>query len=270
VFALIKYFLILLFFCSGCSLFSVKNLENDKGFHLASEKEKASIITAIKNSSSGLQTARVRSLLKLESLIFKTAFTFSAVASLPSKYRIELFTPGFPKLISLLVVNNQVASIYDAKKGKTFVAIDSSKLISDSLSVPLSASELFFLSIAKIDFNAMNRSSLNDNQFKFLVDPDFSSNGLFSLRTFDGKSFYGKVLDCDRPNIRLLRTEYANDDDVFLKAGFFHEQDQCSFVPESIRFNLVQEGLSGEFLNINYVENPDLSANSEMLFRLPE
>lgn len=267
-----KFFLFFLIICTACTFNTAGHFDKDVAFSPASELQRKRIIRAINNSSKNFKTARVKSLLHLQSSVFNASFTFSAVAALPSQIRIELFTPGFPKLLNLLVVNETRVAMYDAKQGKTLASDDSLKLVEDTLGLPLSAAELLYLSVGKINLDLIDLDLING--FKLLVDSKFEDTKLFSLRVNDrvnDKVFFAHLSDCGEEiqKVKILNAQYLSNEKVFLNAKYNYSSKVCREVPEKIEFEITKESLLGEFSKIKFQENPDIEKNRSKIFTLP-
>jgi hypothetical protein len=194
---------------------------------------------------------------------------FSAVSQLPERLRVELFTSGFPKLVTLLLVDGPEVIIFDARERKLFGAQDSRAAIQGVLGVPLSAEDLMFWGIGRLPEN---------ESLELQVSRDFSKTKRFVLsQVFEDGSWssLGSLQPCDssEPIPHAAREEeslFVRDGDVLFSAQLRYAEGECFSTPEAIDFSLREHGVRGELSNIITEFEPDLSGQEDRLFSLEQ
>jgi hypothetical protein len=198
---------------------------------------------------------------------------FSAVSQSPNKLRVELFTTGFPKLLTLLIVDEPDVVVYDSVEKVYYGSNDSAKAIGSVLGVPYNSQDLLLWSLGRIpSFSNQNGSA------DLLVDRDFARSKIFALSFNNSGGRWrslGRIDFCDSTGSRVGSAHQL--ESIFLVHGkadfssrFSYDESPCIEKPAEISFTIRKHRVAGVLSEIKAEINPDLSKTADKLFNLEE
>jgi hypothetical protein len=240
------------------SCFSSKpQIESGYKLRPANKIEKSSIRAVFADSSNAIDRTRIRARLELSKKLLKGSFRFSLVSKYPDSLRLELFTTGFPRLVSFFIHSDNTAYLYEAKEKLLMQGCSDSAVLEKLMGFPLNASEMIYWSIGRVPLEAAGDLELIE------VARDFSRSGVFKIKQNQKNkgqwAYIAQLVSCEssRDYARILRSQYAREEGVVFSSEFFYDTNQsnekCRLFPQKISFDSYTKDISGN-LHITNLE----------------